>query len=288
MELGIERFHSSYLNTSIDMKLMSVVLKFLSKSIKSFMLPFSPISITLRDIIVLMGLLIWGDDALCLLDIQDSSLLAIEVSSTTQTSYFAIIRKWHDVTRVPFTTEHVEFLWVLLCRYVFFPSSRKPIMEYLPLAKTLALSQPYALGTLLLASVYQAMSKYVYDEPYHKVGGALWFIQMWFFAYFLELLDMEPTSYKTLGLHVTHSLRTMPFDDLMSFFLGLVDWALIHLYLRLDSIHISTWNQIIASSQPYLPDLENPLAFSSVPCRVLILGDCFAFSSSMFASPTSL
>ena len=50
---------------------------------------------------------------------------------------------------------------------------------------------------------------------------------------------MEPTSYKTLGLHVAHSLRTMPSDDLMSFFLGLVDRAWTHLYLRLDSVHIS-------------------------------------------------
>ena len=62
---------------------------------------------------------------------------------------------------------------------------------------------------------------------------------------------MEPTSYKTLGLHVVHSLRMMPSDDLMSF-LGLVDRALVHLYLRPDSVHISSWNQILASSQPYL------------------------------------
>ena len=96
-------------------------------------------------------------------------------------------------------------------------------MAYLPLAKTLDLGQSYALGILLLASIYQATSKYVFDEPYHKVGGALWFIQMWFFAYFPELSDWEPTSYKTLGLHVAHSLHAMPSNDLMSFFLGLVD-----------------------------------------------------------------
>ena len=90
-----------------------------------------------------------------------------------------------------------------------------------------------------MTSIYQAVSKYVYDEPYHKVGGAWWFIQMWFFAYFLELSEREHTFYKTLGLHVAHSLHTMPFDDHMSFFLGLVDWALVHLYLRLNSIYIS-------------------------------------------------
>ena len=118
------------------------------------MFPFGPISITLRDITILTGLHIWGVDALCLLDIRHSSLPAIEVSSTIQISYSAIIQKWHDVNGVPSTVEHVEFLWVLLCRYVFFPISEKPTMEYLPLAKTLALGRPYALVTLLLASVY--------------------------------------------------------------------------------------------------------------------------------------
>ena len=74
-------------------------------------------------------------------------------------------------------------------------------MDYFPLAKTLTLGRPYALGTLLLVSVYQTMSKYAFDEPYHRVGGALWFVHMWFFTYFLDLLDGEPTSFKTLGLH---------------------------------------------------------------------------------------
>ena len=144
-----------------------MALKFWSKSINSFLLPFSHISIILRDVTILMCLSIQGVDALCLLDVQDSFLPAIKVSSTTQTSYSATIRKWHDVIEIPYTIEHVEFLWVLLCRCVFFPTSGKPSMEYLPLAKTLALGLPYALGTLLVASVYQVMSKYVSDEPYH-------------------------------------------------------------------------------------------------------------------------
>ena len=57
-----------------------------------------------------------------------------------------------------------------------FPTFGKLTMEYLPLMKTLTSGWPYDLGTLLLASIYQAMSKYVSDEPYHRVGGALWFV----------------------------------------------------------------------------------------------------------------
>ena len=92
MAMGIEQFiHLTIVNTSLDVELMSVALKLWSKSINSFIHPFSPISITLRDITILTGLPIWGADALCLFDIQDSSLPAIEVSSTTQTSYFVVI-----------------------------------------------------------------------------------------------------------------------------------------------------------------------------------------------------
>ena len=46
-------------------------------------------------------------------------------------------------------------------------------MEYLPLAKALAIGRLYALGTIFLASLYQVMGKYVTEVPYHRVGGAL-------------------------------------------------------------------------------------------------------------------
>ena len=111
-------------------------------------------------------------------------------------------------------------------------------MEYLPLVKTLSLGWPY-LRQVLLASVYQAMSKYVSNKPYRKVGGALWFVQMWLFAYFPKLLDREPIPYNTYALHVAHSLHTMPYDDHV-FFLGIGRSALVHLYLRPDYVHIST------------------------------------------------
>ena len=94
MTLGIEWFlHLTTVNISLDVELMSVALKFWSKSINSFLHPFGPISITLREITILTSPPIRGADALCLLDIQDSSLLATEVSSTTQTSYSVVIQK---------------------------------------------------------------------------------------------------------------------------------------------------------------------------------------------------
>ena len=64
-------------------------------------------------------------------------------------------------------------------------------MKYLPLAKALAIGRPYALGTIFLASLYQAMCKYVIEVPYHRVGGALWFVQILFFAYLAKLSSVD-------------------------------------------------------------------------------------------------
>ena len=80
MVLGIERLiHLTIVNTSLEVELTSVAMKFWSYSIYSFLLSFGPISITLRDITILTSLPIQGANELCLLDIQDSSLLNIEV-----------------------------------------------------------------------------------------------------------------------------------------------------------------------------------------------------------------
>ena len=111
---------------------------------------------------------------------------------------------------------------------------------------------------------------------------------MWLFAYFQELSNKDPTSFKTFRLHAMHSLLTLPYDDLMSFFLGLANRALLHLFLKLDYVHISAWKQNLASPQPYSHDFESSLTLTSTTCRVLISGGCFAFSTSLFASSNSL
>ena len=177
--LGIAQFIKlTKVSVTLDLDLISIALRFFSKGLNSFRFPFSPASITLRDISILIGFPIEGSKVVCLIDVHDPSLPHLKVSSTSQTSYSSAIRKWRTSIRVPSTTEHIEFLWVLLCHFVFFPHSGKPSMEYLPLARALAIGRPYALGTIFLASLYQAMGKYVTEVSYHRVGGAFWFVQI--------------------------------------------------------------------------------------------------------------
>ena len=158
------------MRVTLDLDLMSTTLRFWSKDLNSFIFPFDPVSSTLRDISIFTGLLVAGLEVVCLLDVHDPLLPHLEVSSTSQTSYSSAIRKWRTSTGVPFTTEKIEFIWVLLCRFIFFPHSGMPSMEYLPLARVISIWQPYAFGTILLASLYQSMGKYVSELPYQSVG----------------------------------------------------------------------------------------------------------------------
>ena len=93
--------------------------------------------------------------------------------------------------------------------FIFFPHSNKPFMEYLPLARALAIRRPYALGTILLASLYQSMGKYVSEIPYQRVGGALWFVWIWLFAYFPKLSGADSYRSMSLGLSAAQSIRTI-------------------------------------------------------------------------------
>ena len=153
------------MSVTLDLDLMSTVLRFWSKDLNSFIFPFGPTSITLRDISIFIGLHVEGSEVVCLLDVHNPLLPHLEVSSTSQTSYSSAILKWRTSSGVPSTTEHIKFLWVLLRRFVFFPHSSKPSMEYLPLARALTIEWPHALGTILLASLYQSIGKYMSEIP---------------------------------------------------------------------------------------------------------------------------
>ena len=141
--LGIAQFITLIkVSVTLDLDLMSIALRFWSKGLNSFIFPFGPVSNTMRDISIFTRLPFEDSEAVCLLDVYDPSLPHLEVSSTSQTSYSSAIRKWQTFTRIPYIKEHIEFLWVLLCHFFFFPHLGKPFMEYLPLARALPLGSP--------------------------------------------------------------------------------------------------------------------------------------------------
>ena len=109
-------------SVTLDLNLMSTALKFWYKDLNSFIFPFDPASITLRDISIFTGLHVEGLEPVCLLNVHDPLLPHLEVSFTSQTSHSFAIQKWRTSTEVPSTIKYIEFLWVLLSRFVFFSS----------------------------------------------------------------------------------------------------------------------------------------------------------------------
>ena len=108
--LGLAQFIKlTKVSVTLDLDLMSTTLRFLSKGLNSFLIPFDPTSITMREISIFTGLPVEGSKAVCLLDVHDPSLSHLKVSSTSQTSYTSVIRKWRTSTGVPSTIEHIEF-----------------------------------------------------------------------------------------------------------------------------------------------------------------------------------
>ena len=72
------------MSITLDLDLMSTALWFWPKDLNSFIFPFAPASITLRDISIFTGLFVEGSEAVCLLDVHDPSLSHLEVSSTSR------------------------------------------------------------------------------------------------------------------------------------------------------------------------------------------------------------
>lgn len=99
----------------------------------------------------------------------------------------------------------VLFLWCMVCKFITCPISARPSMEYLPLAHLLASGEKCALGSILLASVYQCLAGITHqDFRLFKGSGPLWVVQMWLLTYFPELADRDwlPTPYEVLGMRV--------------------------------------------------------------------------------------
>ena len=91
-------------------------------------------------------------------------------------------------------------------------------MEYLPLAKALAIRHPYALCTIFLASLYQAMGKYVTKVSYYRVGGVIWLVHIWIFANFPELLGVDSFPSMPLDLSPAKSIRTISINSIFFLF----------------------------------------------------------------------
>ncbi|KZV19337.1 hypothetical protein F511_22117 [Dorcoceras hygrometricum] len=110
--------------------LFDCMIRFWSPSSNAFLFSWGPMSPTLYDIHLFTGLPLIGPDSPFL--ITDSSAPKLAPPRYCFPSYRAVVKQYESCPDEPSITEHIMFLWVLICQYLFCPISGKPSSEYLP------------------------------------------------------------------------------------------------------------------------------------------------------------
>ena len=82
--------------------------------------------------------------------------------------------------------EETCFYLFWLCKFLINSPSKRIITYYLPIAIALANKHKLALTPFFLSSVYRSMFL-ITTEPKDSIGGPLWFLQLWAYAYFPQL-----------------------------------------------------------------------------------------------------
>ena len=82
--------------------------------------------------------------------------------------------------------EETCFYLYWFCKFLINSSSKRVVTYYLPIAVALANRHKVALGPFFLGSVYRTMFLAT-TKPKESIGGPLWFIQLWAYAYFPQL-----------------------------------------------------------------------------------------------------
>ncbi|XP_075496156.1 uncharacterized protein LOC142533314 [Primulina tabacum] len=222
---GLYQFiQMSTIDRTFNLDLIEGAIRLWALPCNSFILPCGPMSVTLLDVLHLTGLPLIGNEFASLVDTQELPQLPEQYWNPS--SYSQVIRSWSTLKRTsPISEERISFMWVLICKYLFCPSSGKPTMEYLALARSLSVGHVHGLGVMFLGSLYHWSNVAVNDAPLSKLSGAMWFLQMWLFSYFPELkfppgLLSERLSWRELIYFQSHFtiagvcsfMRSLPFS----------------------------------------------------------------------------
>lgn len=124
---------------TFDSTLFSIALSFWFSEYNNFIFRLGPMSITLRDVGVLVNLPPLGDN------IFPSILVSGGASKfgKNYTESYSSLQTFHNPSSAkPSHTEGVAFLLVWLCKYVLCVPSIKPSLSYLPITHELARDRP--------------------------------------------------------------------------------------------------------------------------------------------------
>ncbi|XP_010325936.1 uncharacterized protein [Solanum lycopersicum] len=183
----------------LDKNLLYGALCYWSISTNSFHFRFGMMGPTVLDIVALTGLRPHGEDVSVPLGVAKS---ARDLPEYTKIKECLTYCKFLDVSMGAMAVteeEHISFLVMWLCRYLFCNSSITMIEQCTKLALALSKGRKLALAPFVLSNLYHACTDIV-TGGFDDARGPFWILQLWLQAYFPEhqpstLDDGSPLTY---------------------------------------------------------------------------------------------
>lgn len=140
---------------------------------------------TLIDISAITGLSLFGKEITP--RISSPAATQFKVSRSKDKTYGVFIATYTATEGSTVThKEHVRFLTLWLCRYIFYSCSIQVTHEYFNLAIALAKGRIFGFSAGLLIFLYRCLYEFVTDKLSSSFGP-LWLLQIWLYMYFTDL-----------------------------------------------------------------------------------------------------
>lgn len=170
---------------SLDANLLGAASCFWSKNVNAFCFPCGPMSPTLLDISAITGLPLFGEEITP--RISSPAATQFKVSRSKDKTYGVFISTYMGAEGSAVThEEHIRFLTLWLCRYIFCSRSIQVTHEYFNLAIALAEGRIVGFSVALLTFLYRCLYEFVTDQS-SSPFGPLWLLQIWLYMYFTDL-----------------------------------------------------------------------------------------------------
>ncbi|KAH0753625.1 hypothetical protein KY290_023895 [Solanum tuberosum] len=204
----------SKVNIPCDPDLLYAALCFWSTSGNAFHFNFGMMSPTVFDISALTGIRPHGEAISSVLDIQSPK--REKSKKIYYEKFIKVNTQREDVTE----EEHLVFLNMWLCKFVFCIGSSMVAKEYNNLAIALASGRKVALAPFILSHLYRGCRSLV-TRGFAPAGGPFWILQLWLQSYFPQYrpFPYDTQNCMTLGIALAQGkLKQNSFRECFKFF----------------------------------------------------------------------
>nr|XP_023890889.1 uncharacterized protein LOC112002957 isoform X1 [Quercus suber]XP_023890890.1 uncharacterized protein LOC112002957 isoform X1 [Quercus suber]XP_023890891.1 uncharacterized protein LOC112002957 isoform X1 [Quercus suber] len=184
VDLGIcEAICSSQFEMPLNQPLIAALLLFWSPMTNTFHFPEGFMTITIADVVSMLGLSAIGD-----VPYPGYSPSGVESyhcpTKGSDLGYQAFLKREVRYDDEITFQEECSFYLYWICKFLVCNPSKRILQQFVPLAVALAKRKKLALAPYFVANLYRALYSLTGENLSKSIGGPLWFLQIWAYAYF--------------------------------------------------------------------------------------------------------